>query len=142
MNCLQSVLQQDARNYLLATCVDASLGYRLSSASQERVQLSDSRPLRQISDSRWPSAQEVAGLTPWDPDATAKAQLEAASPLHALAGTGTVALSVPEDRPLSAEELVDLLRYAWQQTEVVRVRLVRKVPEQRQLTAPWETRGG
>jgi hypothetical protein len=60
--------------------------------------------------------------------------------LHAFAGAGTVALSVTEDRSLSAEELVDLLRYAWQQTEVVRIRLVREVPEQRQLTAPWENR--
>jgi hypothetical protein len=142
VNCLQSVLQQDGQSYLLDTCVDASLSYRLPPAGQQREPLSESRPPWQISDGRWPAAYEVAGLTPWDPDTTAKAQLEAASPLHALAGTGTVALSVTEDRPLSAEELVDLLRYAWQQTSVVRVRLVRKVPEERQLTAPCETRGG
>jgi hypothetical protein len=49
-----------------------------------------------------------------------------------------VALLVAEERAISAEELVDLLRFAWQQTEVTRVRLLRTLPQQRQLTAPWE----
>jgi hypothetical protein len=141
VNGLQSTLREDARSYLLDTSVDSPLGYRLPSASPEREPLSGSRSLWHISDTRWPSALEVAGLTSWEPEATAKEQLQAAGRLHAIAGTGTVALSVTEDRPLSAEELVGLLHYAWQQTEVVRVRLIREVPEQRQLTAPWENRG-
>ena len=38
----------------------------------------------------------------------------------------------PEPAP-SAEQLVDWLRWAWQQTDVVRLRLVRSQPTQREL---------
>jgi hypothetical protein len=138
---LQSVLQKDGQSNLLDTCVDSALGYRLTPARQGQVESPGDWPLWPISDSRWPPAQEVAGLTPWDHQATTKNQLQSTSPLHSIAGTGTVALLVSEERPLSAEELVQLLRYAWQQTEIVRIRLVREVPQQRQLTAPWEESG-
>jgi hypothetical protein len=135
---LQSVLQEDARAHMLDTCVDSALGYRLASAGQGGDEPAAGSQLWPISDSRWPLAQDVAGLTPWDPIATAKDQLLAAGSLHATAGAGTVALLVTEERPISAEELVDLLRFAWQQTGVTRVRLLRTFPQQRQLTAPWE----
>jgi hypothetical protein len=126
---LQKVLEEDARAHMLDIGVDSALGYRLFSAGQ-------------AGDELWAgSPQEAAGLTPWDPTATAKNQLVAAAPLHAAAGAGTVALFVAEDRPMSPEELVDLLRFAWQQTEVIRVRIVRAIPQQRQLTAPWERSG-
>ncbi len=130
---LQSVLQEDARAHMLDTCVDSALGYRLGGDEP-----SAGSQLWPITDSRWPLAPDAAGLTAWDTTATAKDQLLAASSLHATAGAGTVALLVAEERSISPEELADLLRFAWQQTEVTRVRLLRTVPQQRQLTAPWE----
>ena len=48
---------------------------------------------------------------------------------------------VAEDRPVSPEELIRALRYAWEQTEIVRIRLLREMPQQRQLSAPWEHSG-
>jgi hypothetical protein len=126
---LQTVLRQDGQSNLLDTCIDSPLGYRLPPAGQGHEESAGVRR---------PPAQEIAGLTPWDPQASLKNQLQAAGPLHALAAMGTIALLIPEGRSLSAEELVDLMRYAWRQTEVVRIRLVREAPEPRQLTAPWE----
>ena len=134
---LQTVLEKDAQAYALETGVDSALGHRLQPAGRGPEEPPDSRHLWPISDGRWPSPEELAGLTPSDPRAAAKDQLQGASPLHKAAGAGTVALLVSEQRPLSAEELVRLLRFAWQQTEVTRVRLVRQVPQPRQLTAPW-----
>jgi len=60
--------------------------------------------------------------------------------LQRIAGKGTVALLGAEDRSVSAEELATSLRYAWEQTETVRIRLLREVRQQRQLSAPWEHR--
>jgi hypothetical protein len=37
---------------------------------------------------------------------------------------GTVSVMMPADAPPTAEDLVELLRYAWQQTEIVRVRFI------------------
>jgi hypothetical protein len=141
VSCLRNVLQQDGRNTLLDTCVDSSLGYRWTPSPQAVEQPPDAGSGWPISDGRRPTAEHVAGLTPWDPQATGKDQLQSSSALHGLAGMGTVALQVAEDRRLSTEELVQLLRYAWEQTEVVRIRLVRPFPQQRQLTAPWENGG-
>jgi hypothetical protein len=84
---------------------------------------------------------DAAGLTPWDATATPKSQLRAAGLLHAIAEMGTASVLLPEDQPVAAEDLVDLLRYAWQQTEVVRVCFVRRDRPIRQLTAPWEPPG-
>jgi hypothetical protein len=141
VNGLRSVLEKDAQPCVLDTCVDSTLSHRLTPADHGGEEPLDGSQIWPISDGRWPPSMEVAGLTPWDANATAKDQLQSASPLHAAAGMGTVALLVTEERPLSAEELVRLLRYAWQQTEVSRVRLVRQVPQPRQLTAPWEHSG-
>jgi hypothetical protein len=137
---LQSVLREDARAHTLDTCVDSALGCRLTSAGQGNDEPSDvSHP---ISDRRWPLARDAAGLTSWDPKASPRDQLLAASALHGTAGAGSVPVLVTEERPLSAEELVDLLRLAWQQTEVTRIRFLRPVPQQRQLTASWEKSAG
>lgn len=136
---LHTVLYQEGRNNLLDTCVDSPLGYWLPPAEQGQQGLLENGSPLPITDSRRPPGEQVAGLTAWDPHATAKDQLLSAGSLHALTGMGTVALLLAEDRTLSAEELVHLLRYAWEQTEVVRIRLVREMLRQRQLTAPWES---
>jgi hypothetical protein len=60
-----------------------------------------------------------AGLTSWDAALSFRQQLRAAGTLHAVGRAGTLRLRT--DRPLSAEELADLLRLAWQQSQVVRL---------------------
>lgn len=141
VHCLHSVLRKDAQASMLDTCVDSTLAYQLAPAGQEWEQLDAGKQLWPISDGRWPTTREAAGLTPWDPTTTMKDQLLSAGLLHAAAGTGTAALLLTEERPISPDELVQLLRYAWQQTAVTRIRFLRKVPQPRQLTAPWEKSG-
>jgi hypothetical protein len=80
----------------------------------------------------------VAGLTAWEAPAPVKQQVRAAGPLHGVAGGGTAAVLLAPDEPLNPTAVVQLLHYAWQKTEVARLRLVRQVTPQRQLTAPWE----
>jgi hypothetical protein len=63
--------------------------------------------------------------TPWDASAMAKSQLRTAGAFHTAAGGGSMAVLAPTDRPLTAETVVELLRYAWQQTDVVRLRVLR-----------------
>jgi hypothetical protein len=61
--------------------------------------------------------------------------LRAAGALHAITGGETAALVLPQERPLATEEMAELLRFAWRQTEVARLRLVR-VGGQEQRTFP------
>lgn len=83
------------------------------------------------------TAERVAGATAWDPQAPPRQQLRIAGPLHAAAETGTAALRWPTEQMAGAEEIIDLLRHAWQKTDVVRLRFLRAAPALRQLTAPW-----
>lgn len=70
----------------------------------------------------------IAGLTAVDGSASAKGQLRAAGELHAIAGRGTAALVLPEGEPAGAERVAEWLEAAWRQTEVARVRLLRRAP--------------
>jgi len=122
---LHSVLQQDGRACVLDTCVDSA------PECEYETSLSENRG-REI------PVREACGLTAWDATAGAKSQLRAASVLHGVVGSGTAAVLLPEDALPSAEEIAELLTYAWKQTEVVRVRFVRMVRPQQQLAVPWE----
>ena len=51
---------------------------------------------------------------------------------------GTANVLVPETQPVSPDDIVEKLRYAWQQTEVVRVRFVEGAHPEKQMTAPWD----
>jgi hypothetical protein len=82
----------------------------------------------------WPTAENVAGLTGWDTTAPLKSQLRSAGILHGIAEHGTLALFLPEDEKLSPEQIVEWLRTAWQQTDVIRLRLVRRSITTHQLT--------
>jgi hypothetical protein len=75
----------------------------------------------------------VAGLTPWDEAAPLKGQLRAGGVLHGAAGHGTLGLFLPGEqrRP---EAVAEVLREAWERTDVVRLRLLRPGPTQRELT--------
>jgi hypothetical protein len=106
---LREVAQRDGQASRLETCLDSAAEFVLGDRSRASA----------------PALREVAGLTPWDASATAKSQVRTAGSLHAAAGGGSMAVLVAADRPLTADAVVEWLRYAWQQTDVVRVRLPR-----------------
>jgi hypothetical protein len=106
---LRDVVQRDGQAYRLDVCLDSAVDCFLGEASREGP----------------PTLAEVAGLTPWDASATAKSQLRTAGSFHAAAGGGSMAVLAPAGLPLTAEAVVELLRYAWQQTDVVRLRFLR-----------------
>jgi len=80
----------------------------------------------------------VGGLTSWDGTARPRTQLQAASSLQASAERGTAAVLLDAEELPSTEELIALLRFAWQRTHVARMRLLRPVRPAKQLVAPWE----
>lgn len=86
-----------------------------------------SRQLESCVDSPSPGweAPDEAGLTAGNEGAPLRQQLQASGTLHAVVRAGTACLRLPAERRLTADELVDLLRYAWQHTEVVRLRVER-----------------
>jgi hypothetical protein len=101
---LRDVLQQASRTAQMDACLDGPAAFGLDGA---------------------PSSREVvAGLTPWDVSASIRSQLRAGDAIHGLSGHGTVALFVPRDGSMVAEQVVDSLRFAWRQTDAVRVRLL------------------
>jgi hypothetical protein len=112
---LREVLRQDGRIAHLDTCLDGPFSFHLTEEST--------------------TAEDVAGLTPWDAAAALKGQLRSAGVLHGIAEHGTLALFLPQDETPSPEKVADWLQTAWQQTDVVRLRLVREssIPA-RQLT--------
>jgi len=104
---LRDVLRQDGRNAHLDTCLDGPFAFHLAEAEG------------------WPAAEDVAGLTAWDATAPLKSQLRSAGVLHNVAEHGTVALFLPEENTLSAEQVAEWLHTAWQQSDVLRLRLIR-----------------
>jgi hypothetical protein len=117
---LRDVLRQDGRTVHLDTCLDGPVDLHDAQARETR----DEGPL----------TEDVAGLTAWDPRVPLKNQLRSAGALHGVAEHGTLALLLPEDQMLSPEQISDWLHTAWQQTDVVRLRLIRKSSPARQLT--------
>jgi hypothetical protein len=83
-----------------------------------------------------PQPEDEPGLTGWGADAPTRQQLRSASVLSVAADGGTAELLWEPERPPTAEEAAGLLRTAWQQSEVVRLRF-RPPPPQRQLLADW-----
>jgi hypothetical protein len=69
--------------------------------------------------------------------ADGKAQLRAAGALHAAADLGTAVVVLDPGSPPAPEQVADWLRWAWQHTDLARVRLVRPAAADRQLTVPW-----
>ena len=67
----------------------------------------------------------LAGLTCADFTLSAEDQLRAAGMLHQLTGTGTATVLVPADVLAKSERVVQLLRYAWAKTDIVRLRFAR-----------------
>jgi hypothetical protein len=103
---LRSSLQQDARSCLLDACVDSPFEDRFAP------------PLPAT------AIDELAGLTGWDVSSTPRGQVQVAGALHATAESGTGLIPISTDQPLSPEEMVELLDYAWQHTDAIRIRFV------------------
>ncbi|HEY7328951.1 MAG TPA: ATP cone domain-containing protein [Gemmataceae bacterium] len=116
---LRDVLRQDGRTVHLDTCLDGPLRLHDAQGSEPNE--------------GWPLVEDVAGLTAWDPTAPLKSQLRSAGALHGVAEHGTLALFQPEDEARSQEQLTEWLHTAWKQTDVVRLRLVRRSSSSRQL---------
>ncbi len=118
---LRDVLRQDGRIAHLDTCVDGPFHFRLADASA-------------TTSDEWPVAEEMAGLTSWDATASLKSQWRSAGVLQGVTEQGTLALFISDERTPTAEEAADWLRTVWQQSDVVRLRLVRGAAAARQLT--------
>jgi hypothetical protein len=104
---LRDVLAEGGRGALVESCLETPWEFRLDGAT----------PIE--------PGEDMAGVTPWDPAAAPRSQLRAAGILHGAAGSGTAALLLPRDQPVSADEMLSLLEHAWRQTDVMRLRLVR-----------------
>lgn len=88
----------------------------------------------------WQPSMGSVGLSAWNPTATVKNQLKAAGTLHAIAESGTASVCVPSEAPPTAEQIADWLQWAWQQTDLVRLRWGHALAADRQLTL--EMKGG
>jgi len=112
---LRTILLQDGRSYQLDTCVDSPAEF-------------------------WQQGSAIdIGLSGAEPKAPVRDQLRAAGALHAAAKMGTATVFLPEERQPHVEEIVQWLDYAWQKTDLVRLRFARgSVPHGR---APglWES---
>jgi hypothetical protein len=117
---LGDVLREDGRHAHLDTCLDGPFSFRLDEAKDGQ--------------NEWPNAEETAGLTAWDAAAALKNQLRSAGVLQGMIDHGTMALFVPEDKTPTVEQVAECLQTAWKQTDVVRLRLVRRGKTARQLT--------
>jgi hypothetical protein len=81
---------------------------------------------------------EAAGVTTWDSDAPALAQIRASGALHAVARSGTAAVFTPEGEPPSVDDMLELLRYALERSSIQGLRFVCCGKTRQQLLAPWE----
>jgi hypothetical protein len=86
---------------------------------------------RRLVDSVLDAPGELAGAA-----TTPEQQLRAAGRLHAVCGTGTAVLLLPEEERTTPEQMVRLLQYTWQRTEVQRLRLVRRRQQEDQPSLP------
>jgi hypothetical protein len=116
---LREVLEQDGRASHLETCLDSAAALSLEGDAVL-------------------SAEQVAGLTPWDATLPPRQQVKAAGHLHGVAEGGTAAILVPQDQPLAVDDAVEVVRYAQRHTDAHRLCFLRASPPQHQLTAPWD----
>ncbi|HZU35570.1 MAG TPA: ATP cone domain-containing protein [Gemmataceae bacterium] len=119
---LAESLQRAGAAYRLDTAVDSALDGQLETAT-------DDPPLRQPSQ---------VGLTCANGTLAARTQIKAAAILHAATNAGTAHVLFADDALPGTEELLRLLKYACQQTSMVRLRFQRHGSDARQMVAPWE----
>jgi hypothetical protein len=125
----------------LGTRIVQGLGQVLREEGQRRrLECSvDSAPEFRLDDhTTYLEAAKVAGLSAWEPRAPLEDQISEVGPWHAAAGAGTAAVLLDPDRLPTPEAAAKLLRTAWEQTKVVRLRFWRQRPDERQTEAVWE----
>jgi transcriptional regulator NrdR family protein len=128
---LLDVLREEGRASALEVCIDAP---------PAMSGLPDPLPTGESASLASPPAG-VVSPTGWDPAAPVKAQMMALGELHAAAEGGTGVVFLPADPLATPEQVADWLRWAWKETEAVRLRLVQALPRQRQLTLPVAEQG-
>jgi hypothetical protein len=101
---LRDVLREEGRASTLETCIDAG------------------------------ELGEAAGPTCWDHEAPVKNQLKTIGALHAAAGGGSGTVFLPQDPPLTADQLADWLLWAHNNTGIVRLHLRHARPALEQMT--------
>ena len=83
---------------------------------------------------------QKAGLTTWNEAISVRDQIQAAGLLQVPGRAGTAWVLLPKDNSCNPEELGNILRFAWKETGVSRIRFVSGYHSGRQLIAPWEER--
>jgi hypothetical protein len=73
-------------------------------------------------------------LSSWDATASAKNQIKAAGVLHSAAQAVTAALCLAKEELPAADQVVDWIRLAWTQSEIMRLQVVRVPAMECQLT--------
>jgi hypothetical protein len=125
---LSASLRQAGLAANLETCVDGACWSAQAAAGGFSAERSSAG-----AEGSLPRLAAVAGPVAWDPAASATVQVQATGGLHAAAGAGTCALLVRHDQSPAVDDLADLLHFAWQRTELVRLRLVHLPHQQQQL---------
>jgi hypothetical protein len=77
--------------------------------------------------------KEVAGLVPWDWQASWKTQLKAGSAIQAVVGQGVVPLIFGDDTIPASDELKEIIAWTWKNTDLTSLRLVRSARFHQQL---------
>jgi hypothetical protein len=104
---MREVLVEDGRGLLVESCLETPWDFRLEGATGAEP------------------GENVAGVTVWDAAASPRSQLRATGVLHEVSQSGTAALLLPWDHPVSADEVLNLLEHTWRQTDIMRLRVVR-----------------
>jgi hypothetical protein len=81
--------------------------------------------------------ERIAGLTGWDDSITPREQVHAAGLMHSVTGTGTAWVQLAAAPIANKEEIIGLIRFAWKETQVCRIRFVIPQLKRTQLTATW-----
>ncbi len=139
IHCLHEILRDEGPRYNLEVSVDAA-------STLEPWPVMGRLSHFKVVDLGIPSPplnlEEIAGLTTWNGAIPPRDQVQVAGSLHTVTGTGTAWIQLPHDAPFHEEELVRVLRFAWKETQVSRIRFVNTHVRGRQLTASWETTAG
>ncbi len=88
-------------------------------------------------DAGWFGANGTSAAS-WDAALPPLQQLKAAATLHKSGGPGAATLFIDANKTFQGEAAVELLHWAWQHTELARLRFVRAAADMQQLTASWE----
>ena len=122
---LVEAVREESRHRYLESTLDSAESLSLEDQSLAPSGLSSLSP------------EKAPGLTCWDPQMPLRHQLRAAGQLQAVTKTGTAMLLLPAEQSITAEQVVDLLQRAWQETEITRLRLLRLPSVQPSHTALW-----